>query len=518
MIGKRTYLRGLVLLLLLFALAAGFAGAARAPWWDEAAFADSAYNLAFHGKFGSTTWLPLLPMHPDFPHMNQYTFWMPPLYSVTLAGWFAAFGFSILSMHLYSLIWGVVLVTAVYVLVVSMLGQEQPTLFAAVLTAVNSSVLYSSSTGRPDVMSAALGTAALAAYTALRNRDFSLSIIISWLFGALALLSHPLGLIHISVLLIAIVLLDRKRIRPVHLLYAAAPVCFVMLGWGLYIAKSPEVFKAQFLLHVGGRVNNGIFAPVKGLYPEVKIRYVDYFSGYPPGWMRVRLLIPITYLITYIILLFSGFWRRNEAARLMVVISPVAFLSLSVIDGARFSHYLVHVFPIYSAMAVVTLWNVFQIEAPSITRRLGLVIAGLFCVAIVLQAGMAVYKTRDFERKREYDSMAKLIESTASKDVVILGSAELMFGLGRDYKLIDDPRLGFYSGVQPGFIILGPFRPVNSFFEPGERYILPYIKDLLENRAELISRNQLYTFYRVKTVARDKEILPGFKFRSGTGQ
>lgn len=47
------------------------------------------------------------------------------------------------------------------------------------------------------------------------------------------------------------------------------------------------------------------------------------------------------------------------------------------------------------------------------------------------------------------------LQSIADEDDVIMGGSELWFGMGFD-RVIDDKKLGFYSGIEPDIVVMGP--------------------------------------------------------------
>src|SRR4051794_12679021 len=86
----------------------------RAPWCDEAWFGNPAYNLAYKGFMGttvlepsSTTWKSV-----KLTGINRHTYWVMPLHLLMNAAAFRVFGFSIFSMRLLSLFWGLVALCA----------------------------------------------------------------------------------------------------------------------------------------------------------------------------------------------------------------------------------------------------------------------------------------------------------------------------------------------------------------------------------------------------------------------
>ena len=73
------------------------------PWSDEGWFASPAFNLAYHGFMGTTVLY-----NPRLPRIQQHTYWILPLFLVSLAAWFKVTGFGPVSMRLLSAVFGAV--------------------------------------------------------------------------------------------------------------------------------------------------------------------------------------------------------------------------------------------------------------------------------------------------------------------------------------------------------------------------------------------------------------------------
>jgi 4-amino-4-deoxy-L-arabinose transferase-like glycosyltransferase len=493
---RKLSLIGLVCVLCLYIVSALYVGEARAPWWDEGCFADSAYNLAFHGKFVSTTWHPVFANLPDFPQITKYTYWTMPLYPATLAGWFYLFGFSISSMHMYSLVWGVVLILAIYAFVWSLTEVHPVALASAALTAVDTVFILDATDGRPDVMTAALGFCGLAFYMVLREKRFRPALLVSWLLVTLSALTHPMGSVHIGALAVGILLLDRKRLRLMDFGIMAIPPIIGALGWGLYIIQAPDVFLQQFGKNLSSRSGLSHFRLLSAFSNEIRLRYFNFFVAGPSRLARVRLLAPSAVLTAFSYLLLSGNFLRQRSAKLLVAISVTAFWIMLLVDNgdnSKASTYLIHAFPLYWAMSSVAAYYMLRSR-----RILGMAFAALLGGVFVMEVGIIAYKSTDYAHKTEFAEMVQTIQQQPiGRDALIMAPSQFMFGLRPDYRLDDDPRLGYYTGMRPEVIIRSVDESVPSSFEEHEPQVARYMADMLENQSEVVFRNHDYTFYRV---------------------
>jgi 4-amino-4-deoxy-L-arabinose transferase-like glycosyltransferase len=493
---QKLSLIGLVCVLCLYIASALYVSQARAPWWDEGCFADSAYNLAFHGKFVSTTWHPLFANLPDFPQITKYTYWMMPLYSASLAGWFYIFGFSISSMHMYSLLWGIAVILAIYAFVWALTKVRAVALAAAALTAVDTVFILGASDGRPDVMTAALGFGGLALYMVLREKKLRWALFVSCSCVTLSVLSHPMGAVHVGTLVVSMVLLDRKKLRVIDFGVMAIPLILGGLGWGLYIIQAPDVFLQQFGKHLSSRSGVGNFRLWNAFWNEITLRYFNFFVAGPSRLARIRLLAPFSVLAAFSYLLISGAFLRELPAKLLVAISAIAFCIMLMVDNGdngKASTYLVHTFPLYWATCALAVYYMFQSR-----RTLGMAFAALLGAVFVMEVGIIAYKSTDYAHKTEFAEMVQTIQQQAiGRDALIMAPSQFMFGLRPDYRLDDDPRLGYYTGIRPEVIIRSIDESVPSSFEKHEPQVARYMADMLENQSEVVFRNHDYTFYRV---------------------
>jgi hypothetical protein len=82
-------------------------------------------------------------------------------------------------------------------------------------------------------------------------------------------------------------------------------------------------------------------------------------------------------------------------------------------------------------------------------------------------------------------------------DALIMAPSQFMFGLRPDYRLDDDPRLGYYTGIRPDVIVRSIDESVPASFQEHEPQVARYMADMLENQSEVVFRNHDYTYYRV---------------------
>lgn len=415
------------------------------PWVDEAWFAIPALNLLTRGVLATTnletagTWL---------AGVDQYTYWITPLHFVTQAGWYSIFGFGVISLRALSMVWGVVALLAVFVIVDRLTRQRRVALLAIGIVATDYTFIRAASDGRMDMMNAALGFAGLASYLLLRSQGLTRAIAVSHGCAMASFLTHPNGVMPIAALTALTLFLDRSRLEWRHLLPAALPYVVGLSAWGAYILQAPDLFISQF----GGNAAGQPWTGVGGWFASVWNTYAAAY-GLQTHWagpaVQLRALVLIAYLMGVAGVLATGALRSDRGVRALLLLLGTYFLMLSLMRRATAHDYLVHLVPLYAsvlAVWVVWLWEQARLPKPVLaTAVVGLML--LQCGGVALRAYVNTYD-------RQYRPLIRFLEAESRPDDLIMGSAELGFALGFTHRLVDDTRLGFYSGRHPEFIVM----------------------------------------------------------------
>jgi len=480
------------LLLLYLALAVGGV-VTILPWSDEAWFASPAMNLAAKGYMGTSVLDPTAAWHVrNLNGIDRFTYWMVPLYLVGQSGWQLLAGPSLFSVRFFSVLWGLGALVAWYVLLRQLTGDAWVGFLTAAFLALDFQFLWSASVARMDMMCVALGVGGLAAFVALRQTKFTLAILVSHAFVAASGLSHPAGLAYLVALVALTLYLDRRRIRFSHLAVAAAPYLASAAGWGLYIAKNPDMFLKQFGGNVGGRVATG------GVLEWLKMQVVDrylYQYGLAPdthGLSHIKIIALAVYAVGLAGVLFTPAIRRSPGGRAVVVLWVALAVSLSLIDKEIHHFYIVHfMMPLIAILAMWVVWT-WRSRAQLRGAILALVAALLFTQAAVLLS-----RFRADSYRREYLTAANFLKEHPAPDGVVMGSAELAFQLGFDSNLVDDYRLGYLSGKRPAVVVLDRNRYQEWIpnLEQTEPAAYSYVTNLLDREFKLAYRNPAYKIY-----------------------
>ena len=426
----------------------------RAPWCDEAWFGNPAYNLAYKGFMGttvldpaSTTWKSV-----KLTGIDRHTYWVMPLSLLMNAAGFRVLGFSIYSMRMLSLLWGLIALCAWGAILWKLTGQAWLTLGSLGLIAVDYHFLMQASDGRMDVMTAALGWSGVAAYLLLRERNFLLAVAVSQSLTAMALFTHPNGGLLGLILAVTTLYFDHKRVRAGTIALAAIPYLTIGAGWALYIAQSPADFAAQFLGNASGR-GPTITTPLAALRLEISHRYMENYGlaewSSPSG--RLNVIPLMMFLAGVAACLLVHEIRQHRGYRLLLIWTAMVVVLLTELEGLKTHFYLIYLTPLYSmllAVAVRWMW----LKRPQWRWVLS--------AAMFLFVGMQVVRTPIIawrkRRQLDYDPAVRYLSGQFNRSTFIMGGGGLIYDLGPEWNILDDVRLGYDSGKRAEVVVIDP--------------------------------------------------------------
>jgi len=464
------------------------------PQIDEGMFASPAYNLATHGHFGTTV---LEKEKSTLTRIDERTYWVMPLFLLTTSASFKILGFSLFNMRLVSVLWGLVLIGAVYFIALKISGSEIAALFALVLAACDYMVLETASSARMDMMSAALGFAAIAVYLGLRERNLWLAVVLSQCLIVIDGLTHPNAIMAFIGLAFLTLFYDRSRLNLRIVTAAVVPYLVGGAAFGLWVLQDPAAFKDQFIDNamMGGRMS-GLSSPLANILREFTERYPHAFglgassSGHS-GPIYLKSLIMLGYLVGVLGFFFIKDIRNSPNYRALMIVTAIYFLILSVIDGQKQTTYLIHIVPLYIVFMGAVLGYFWE-------KRLWprFVLAAAALAAVVVPVGGMALKIRQNTRGNFYDPMIAHLKRNSGQDDVIMGGAELAFGLGFDTNHIADGRFGYYTGKRPRYIVYDS--AVENSLE-GSKTTFPefyeYFPRLLSEEYEIAYENAAFKVY-----------------------
>ncbi len=456
------------------------------PWCDEAWFATPALSLITTGHLSTTnletagTWL---------QGIDKYTYWMMPLDLLAQAAWYRVVGFGLLSMRTLSILWGLVALGSWFIVVHRLTGRPMVALLTLLFTATDFIFVRGAGDGRMDMMNAALGFAALAAYLHWREGRLVLAIAISHTLAAASMLTHPNGLLPWAGLVGLACYLDGRRLRVWHAGVAAVPYIVGFAAWGIYISHDPAMFLQQF----GGNAK-GRWHGVTGWISHTIQTYAAAF-GLKTTWagalVRLKLLTLLAYLAGIAGVLLTPSLRRARGVRALLLITTIYFAVMSLFQSANSHDYLIHIVPMYAAL--LSMWLDWSWAAGRIPRTILVAAAGGL---VLLQLGGIAQRARLDPYRKMYMPVIEYLQQHRSPGTLVMGSAELGFHLGFTPSLIDDVRLGYYSSRRPDFIVVDErYREWFRAFAATSPTISRHVQTTLANEFVKVYDHEPYRIY-----------------------
>ena len=500
-VAKRGW-KPVVALASIYLVLAGWNAATRRPGIDEVQFANPALDLITRGKTGVT----MVSGYGDRPealrsesHFQTYSYWCMPLSFVGLAGWFKVVGFGFFAMRAWPVLWGLLGLLAWYAIVFCITGLRSAALLAASLISVDRAFLDSAADGRPDMQSAALGFAAMAAYLLLRRRQQGLgaAVLVSQFLAALSMFTHPIGGISFIGVAFLVLWFDWKALRWRYLAVAAVPYLVAFSLWGWYISLDPYAFRTQFLfnLNPAGRLG-GVSTPFGGLIREVRMRYLDgmYMPAYLTGIRRITIAIPLFYAAGIVAALATpSFWRLRRQWLVLPCLAVLDQVVFGFVEGTKAYYYLVHLTPVFAsccALYVVHWWQA--------GRRFGIALAGALAVLVALELSWIGGSCLKDHYRRSYLPVVAFLKQRVSPNDLIIGQGQFAFAFGfYNSHFTDDPMLGFYTHKHPDWIVVDDQFYRQSFigFRKKRPAVGSYVDNLLVRNYEKVFSVPDYDVY-----------------------
>ena len=463
------------------------------PWCDEAWFSGPALHLLRWGTMGTPVLDPTAAWFSrDLTGIGRYTYWITPLYPFSQYLWFHVMPFSLFTVRLYSVLWGLVALVAWWALVRKLSGQEGLALLAMAFVAVDAAFVWGAGAGRMDIMCAALGVTGLAAYVLLRESHWTAAILLAHTAIAAAALAHPFALGWCAALVSLMLYFDWRRIRLPQVAWTAVPYLVAAGAWGIYIARDPALWWSQFSGNVANRLPEGLFVWLRRQTVE---RFV-YEYGLGPtthGFAHVRIVVLALYLVGAIGVLANRKIRNHQGYRALLVAWGASSVTFALVDRDIHRFYMPHFSMTLAVLLAVWIWTSWQDRA---VPRWAL--AGMAAALVAVQLATTGWHIRQDLYRNDYLVSTNYLKSQMHPGDVIFGSAELAFALGWDGTVVDDYRLGYRTGRHAAFIVLDRNRyqewiPALQKTEPAA---YQYIRGMLAQDYRLVQQDNEYQVYK----------------------
>jgi hypothetical protein len=118
---------------------------------------------------------------------------------------------------------------------------------------------------------------------------------------------------------------------------------------------------------------------------------------------------------------------------------------------------------------------------------------------MLLQIGGVALRAYVNTYERQYRPVVRFLQAESRPEDLIMGSAELGFALGFTSRLLDDTRLGFYSGRHPEFIVVDDrYQSWIEGYLASEPAVQAHVRSLLTEQYEKVYAGNAYLVYRCR--------------------
>lgn len=395
-------------------------------WCDEAFFANPAFNLAFHGFFGTT-------MMPLFYNIASYTYWQMPFYIVLLSISFRLFGFGVLQGRIVSV--GLAFFTVIFTY---LLGKElyykDIGLLAALLLIFNPLFFFVSRTIRMDIAVACFTLVALYFIVRALKTGKSYYYFITGLFSALSVLSHPNGILGVvSVILIYFMCkIDFKnhkiKFKLKEILYMIISPILLLIPYLWYISLDFPDFIRQFGSNMGSSTGNHLMI----IFMESsRYQNLNIFINSELGILSVLLLFILMFLVVLIIIyLFKSKNSFNSKFLIINLIVPIVVFAL--IDQKMSYWYFTIILPYWSLIIAIIFNNKIEFKK-GIRIFISILILSLLFLNCIWITN-ALYESKNIENNAiEYE-----VQKFVPNGSVVSGDPTLWLSLHENYIYYDE--------------------------------------------------------------------------------
>jgi hypothetical protein len=233
---------------------------------------------------------------------------------------------------------------------------------------------------------------------------------------------------------------------------AALPYLAIAAGWALYIAQSPADFLTQFLGNAGGR-GPTITTPLAALRLEISHRYMDSFglAAWSSASGRLNAIPLLMFLAGTAACLLVREIRQHRGYRLLLIWTLIVVVFLTELEGLKTHFYLIYLTPLYSMLLAVAVRWMWQ-QRPRWRWAVSAAVL-LFLALQIVRTPSSAWRNR---RQLTYDPVVRYLREQFDRNRLMMGGGGLIFGLGPDWNLLDDSRLGYNSGKRAEVVVIDP--------------------------------------------------------------
>lgn len=462
------------------------------PWNDEAWYASPSWSLIYHGNTGT----PYIETTGKFwKGIDHITYWVLPLQFFAQVPWIKIFGFGLLKMRLFAMCWGLVALFSWGRIVFLLAADTSAALLTMLFLACDYQFASQMALARMDAMAVALASLAILAYLQLRSTYFGWAIALSQAAVVACGLTHPTaGVPAFLAVVVLTLILDRRRLRPIHFAVALVPYLLGVAFWGWYISFAPDLFRAQFFGNVTDIDRLGGFShPLRAVAREAG-RYIE-MAGFGPAMnplYRIKTIAVLAYVAAVTGIFADPNLRSRKGVRVLLVLWFMYFVVMTFYDNTKEVKYAIHIVAFYDALLGV--WVAHSLLKGAAQKRIA-VACGLAFI-LVSVGGIAYTSLVKDDYHGMYLPTAQYLQREATRGDLILAGSQFGFALGFDRKVVDDNEFTFRTHKKPVFIVISNgYRGVLLHDKTVHPEIVDYVENMLrQDYQPVFSRGEYQVF------------------------
>lgn len=213
---------------------------------DEALYSDIANNFLKEKKFSTQ-------LFKDFiPHVEDHSYWYPPIYFLVLATTYLLFGVSITTARLLSLFCGSLVLISVYFLTKHWYRSSKTIIITLIVLATDHYFQDGSTVARMEILTLLLGVFALQFHLNFLSKKTTTHNLASGIFSALSLLTHPTAAIFLIPIVTSLTFQKNEawKKRITNLIIYGLPMVFGLSIWIASFWKNREIFLIQNIVQL----------------------------------------------------------------------------------------------------------------------------------------------------------------------------------------------------------------------------------------------------------------------------
>ncbi len=398
-------------------------------WPDEAYLADIATNILRAGKWGTDLWGTII-----FNAQN-HVYWYPPLYPLSLAGFFKAFGTSIFNQRIFSVIIGGTFLFFYYLLSKSVTANYKPRIrnlivFSSILLLIIDPIFQKGAKiGRSEILVLFFIALGLYLFKSAFNKTSPKKGLIYFLAGlsmGLASITHLLaGLFFIAIVTIILIQERSKIIKSRQNIYLVLGFIIPLVLWIVSIFPNYYPFLKQLSL--------------QREYHKLVISHIQ--AVYKYGSINEKMTYSIYIALTLLTLRWSLI-KRNLNFLLLVF---VLVLSWIICILGKLEWYSIYFLPFLYLFGTIVSYDLIK-SKERFQKLVGSIVLIALAYLIILNINTYIQSYKIYSlHKQDYEHVGKEVVSIIpqGKSVYLSSIPDFYFVLRDKYTLYQFPPLPF---------------------------------------------------------------------------